>query len=83
MLYQVLNESGDDMGLLKVVECHSEKFNPYQYEEIIKKSCELFKEIGEDEGFDPDDLDDFVTFHNLRSVLILERIYVEGEINFY
>jgi hypothetical protein len=82
MIFQIKNDS-DDVGLLKVVECLGNKWSPESYGDIISRSLKLFSEIGEDDGWDIDDIDDFVQFHNLRSVLILERIFVEDEIQFY
>jgi hypothetical protein len=81
MIFQLKNES-DEIGLLKVVKCHTPR-DSSEYDDIISKSSKLFSEIGEDEGWDVDDVDDFVQFHNLRSVLILERFFVEEEIQFY
>ena len=82
MIFQI-TEDGENIGLIKDVKCHyPDKFSPGEYGEIIAKSVILFKEIGEDEGWDIDDLDDFVEFHNLRSVLIIGRIFIEDEIDF-
>jgi len=81
MIFQIKNES-DEVGLLKVVECHTPK-DSSEYCDIIRKSLKLFSEIGEEEGWDVHDIDDFVEFHNRRSVLILERIFAEDEIQFY
>lgn len=81
MIFQI-NEDGENKGLLKVVECHSTTFKPDEYGDIITNSLKQFAEIGDEEGWDVDDIDDFVEFHNLRSVLILERIFVEDEIEF-
>jgi len=81
MIFQI-TEDGENIGLIKVVECLGNKFSPDGYGEIIDRSVKLFKEIGEDDGWDIDDLDDFVEFHNLRSVLIIERIFIEEEIDF-
>jgi hypothetical protein len=81
MIFQIKNDS-DDVGLLKVVECHTPR-DSSEYGDIISKSLKLFSEIGEDDGLDIDDIDDFVQFHNLRSVLILERFFIEDEIQFY
>lgn len=74
MIFQVTQE-GEEMGILKVVECRGNNFSPSSYGDIIKKSLKLFSEIGEDDGWDIDNLNDFVDFHNLRSVLIIERIF--------
>jgi hypothetical protein len=82
MIFQLKNES-DEVGLLKVVECLGNTWSPESYGDIIIKSLKLFSEIGEDDGWDIDDIDDFVQFHNLRSVLILERFFIEDEIQFY
>jgi len=81
MIFQIKNDN-DDVGLLKVVKCHTPK-DSSEYGDIISNSLKLFSEIGEDDGWDIDDIDDFVQFHNLRSVLILERFFVEDEIQFY
>lgn len=81
MIFQI-TEDGENIGLIKDVECHGNTFSPSSYGDIIDKSIKLFKEIGEDEGWDIDDLDDFVEFHNLRSVLIIERIFIDDEIDF-
>ena len=81
MIFQVTQE-GEEMGILKVVECHGNNFSPASYGDIISKSVILFREIGEDDGWDVDDLDDFVQFHNLRSVVIIERIFIEDVIEF-
>jgi hypothetical protein len=82
MIFQIKNES-DEIGLLKVIECLGNTRSPESYGDIISKSLKLFSEIGEDDGWDVDDLDDFVQFHNLRNVLILERVFIENEIQFY
>jgi len=68
--------------VLKVVKCHTPR-DSSGYGDIIRESLKLFSGIGEDDGWDVDDLDDFVQFHNLRSVLILERVFIEDEIQFY
>lgn len=81
MIYQI-KEDGENKGLLKTVKCHSPAFKPDEYGDIITSSLKKFAEIGDEEGWDVDDIDDFVEFHNLRSVLILERIFVEDEIEF-
>ncbi len=81
MIFQIKNDS-DDVGLLKVCVCHTPR-DSSEYGDIISKSLKLFSEIGEDDGWDIDDIDDFVQFHNLRSVLILERFFIEDEIQFY
>jgi hypothetical protein len=82
MIFQIKNES-DEIGLLKVIECLGNTRSPESYGDIISKSLKLFSEIGEDDGWDVDGLDDFVQFHNLRNVLILERVFIENEIQFY
>jgi hypothetical protein len=82
MIFQIKNDS-DNVGLLKVVECLGNKWSPESYSDIISKSLKLFSETGEDDGWDVDDLDDFIEFHNLRSVLILERFFIGDEIQFY
>jgi hypothetical protein len=81
MIFQI-TEDGENMALLRVVECNSDSFSSSEYGDIITRSLKLFEEIGEDDGWDTDNIDDFVEFHNLRSVLILERIFVEDEIEF-
>jgi hypothetical protein len=81
MIFQLKNES-DEVGLLKVVECLGNTWSPESYGDIISKSLKLFSEIGEDDGWDVDDLDDFIQFHNLRNVLILDRAFIENEIQF-
>ena len=81
MIFQIKNDS-DNVGLLKTVKCHS-SIDSREYGNVITNSLKLFSEIGEDDGWDVDDLDDFVQFHNLRSVLILERFFIEDEIQFY
>jgi hypothetical protein len=81
MIFQIKNDS-DNVGLLKTVKCHS-SIDSREYGNVISKSLKLFSETGEDDGWDVDDLDDFVQFHNLRSVLILERFFIEDEIQFY
>lgn len=80
MLFQI-NEDGESMGLLQVVKNHTE-VSKDRFSEIISNSLEDFKDNGEDDGFDTYDLDDFVTYHNLRSVLIIERVFIEEEINY-
>jgi len=82
MIFQLKNES-DEVGLLKVVECLGNTWSPESYGDIISKSLKLFSEIGEHDGWDVDDHDDFIQFHNLRNVLILERVFIENEIQFY
>jgi hypothetical protein len=81
MIFQIKNDS-DNVGLLKVVECHG-SMGSSEYDNVISKSLKLFSETGEDDGWDVDDLDDFIVFHNLRSVLILERFFIVDEIQFY
>jgi hypothetical protein len=81
MIFQIKNDS-DNVGLLKTVKCHS-SIDSREYGNVITNSLKLFSEIGEDDGWDIDDIDDFVQFHNLRSVLILERFFIEDEIQFY
>ena len=51
MIFQI-TEDGENIGLIKDVECHGNTFSPSSYGEIIDKSIKLFKEIGEDEGWD-------------------------------
>jgi hypothetical protein len=81
MIFQIKNDS-DNAGLLKTVKCHG-SIDSREYGNVITNSLKLFSEIGEDDGWDIDDIDDFVQFHNLRSVLIVERFFVEDEIQFY
>jgi hypothetical protein len=81
MIFQI-TEDAENMALLRVVECNSNSFPASEYGDIITRSLKLFEEIGENDGWDTDNIDDFVEFHNLRSVLILERIFVEDEIEF-
>jgi len=81
MIFQIKNES-NEVGLLKVVGCGGVR-SPRSYGDIISKSLKLFSEIGEDDGWDVDDLDDFVEFNNLRNVLILEHFFIADEIQFY
>jgi len=75
MLFQI-NEDGETMGLVQVTKNHTE-ISKDRYSEIISKSLENFKDNGEDDGFDSYNLSDFVTYHNLRSVLIIERVFTE------
>jgi hypothetical protein len=81
MIFQIKNDS-DNVGLLKTVKCHS-SIDSREYGNVITNSLKLFSETGEDDGWDVDDLDDFIEFHNLRSVLILERFFIGDEIQFY
>ena len=77
MLFQI-NDEGKQMGLLQVVKNHNEeRVKPVMYDDIITQSLEKFKDNGEENGYDIYDLDDFVIYHNLRNVLILERVFVE------
>lgn len=80
MLFQI-NEDGEQMGLVKVTENHTE-ISTDRYSEIISESLQSFKESGEDDGFDPYDLSDFVIYHNLRSVLRIERVFIKEEIEY-
>jgi hypothetical protein len=82
MIFQIKSES-NEVGLLKVVECLGNTWSPESYGDIISKSLKLFSEIGEADGWDVDDLDDFVEFNNLRNVLILEHFFIVDEIQFY
>lgn len=79
MLYQI-NKEEETMGLVQVTTNHT-GISEDRYYETISNSFQKFKTYGEDDGFDPYDLDDFVTYHNLHSVLIIERILIIEEIN--
>ena len=81
MLFQINDQEGYQMGLLQVTTNHTE-ISTDRYSDIISNSLQDFKNNGEDDGFDTYDLDDFVTYHNLRSVLIIERVFIEEEINY-
>jgi hypothetical protein len=75
MLFQI-QEDGEPMGLVQVTKNHTE-VSKDRYSEIISNSLQRFKDDGEDDGFDVYDLDDFVTYHNEHSVLIIERVFFE------
>jgi hypothetical protein len=80
MVFQITAE-GEQMGLVQVTKNHT-KVLTNRYSEIISTSLQLFKENGEEDGFDSNDLSDFVTYNNLHSVLEIERIFIKEEIEY-
>ena len=70
------------MGLIVVKEFLNGKLTPSECSTVISHSINLFKEIGEHDGWDIDNLDDFVEFHNLRCKFTIERVFCEEDIDF-
>lgn len=81
ILFQITG-NGENVGLIRVVSFLDFELTPEECTTVISSSIDLFKEIGEDEGWDIDDLDDFVQFHNLRYKFTIERVFCEDEIEF-
>ena len=78
ILFQITN-NGEIEGLIRVNEFLNGELTPTECSTVISHSIDLFKEIGEDEGWNIDDLDDFVEFHNLRCKFTIERVYCEED----
>jgi hypothetical protein len=78
-MYQLVFQ-GEDIGIVKVVDILNSTTTLERVPEIIKNSYENFQETIWDEGneeYDVDNVDDFITYHNLRNVVILERVFLE------
>jgi hypothetical protein len=81
VIFQITN-NGDNEGLIRVNKFLDGKLTPEECRTVISHSIDLFKKIGEDDGWDIDNLDDFVEFHNLRYKFTIERVFFEDEIEF-
>jgi hypothetical protein len=78
-MYQLVFQ-GEDIGIVKVVDILNSTTTLERVPEIIKNSYENFQETIWDEGneeYDVNNVDDFITYHNLRNVVILERVFLE------
>jgi hypothetical protein len=78
-MYQLVFQ-GEEIGIVKVVDILNSTTTLERVPEIIKNSYENFQETIWDEGneeYDVNDVDDFITYHNLRNVVILERVFLE------
>jgi hypothetical protein len=78
-MYQLVFQ-GEEIGIVKVVDILNSTTKLERVPEIIKNSYENFQETIWDEGneeYDVDNVDDFITYHNLRNVVILERVFLE------
>jgi hypothetical protein len=78
-MYQLVFQ-GEEIGIVKVVDILNSTTKLERVPEIIKNSYENFQDTIWDEGneeYDVDNVDDFITYHNLRNVVILERVFLE------
>jgi hypothetical protein len=78
-MYQLVFQ-GEEIGIVKVADILNSTTTLERVPEIIKNSYENFQETIWDEGneeYDVDNVDDFITYHNLRNVVILERVFLE------
>jgi hypothetical protein len=78
-MYQLVFQ-GEEIGIVKVADILNSTTTLERVPFIIKNSYENFQETIWDEGneeYDVDNVDDFITYHNLRNVVILERVFLE------
>ena len=78
-MYQLVFQ-GEEIGIVKVVDILNSTTTLERVPEIIKNSFENFIDLrwNENDGeYDVDNVDDFITYHNLRNVVILERVFLE------
>ena len=78
-MYQLVFQ-GEDIAIVKVVEILNDSTKEESVPKIISNSFENFKDLRwneNDEEYDVDNVDDFITYHNLRNVVILERVFLE------
>ena len=78
-MYQLVFQ-GEDIAIVKVVEILNSSTKLERVPKIISNSFENFQDTiwdEKNEEYDVDNVDDFITYHNLRNVVILERVFLE------
>ena len=78
-MYQLVNQ-GEEIGIVRVVKILNDSTKEERVPKIISNSYENFQDTIWDENneeYDVDNVDDFIIYHNLRNVVILERVFLE------